>query len=54
MQKILLNPVPFNGQRYQKQNGSGTSDLLLFRLRSKFTKMPLLVIHYLTKFDDVM
>ena len=23
---FLLNPVPFNGQSYQKQKGSGTSD----------------------------
>ena len=25
-----LNPVPFDGQSYQKQKGSGTSDQLLF------------------------
>ena len=29
---FLSNPVPFNGQSYQKQKGSGTSDQLLFRL----------------------
>ena len=51
---FLLNPVPFNGQSYQKQKGPGTSDQLLFRLRNKFRKIPLLVIHYLTKFDDVI
>ena len=51
---FLLNPVPFNEQRYQKQNGSGTSDQSPFRLRKKFTKIPLLVIYYLTKFHDVM
>ena len=28
---FLLNPVPFNGQGYQKQKGSGTSDQSLFR-----------------------
>ena len=51
---FLLNPVPFNGQSYQKQNGPGTSDQSLFRLRSKFRKFPLLVTYYLTKFDDVI
>ena len=27
---FLLNPVPFNGQSYQKQKRPGTSDLSLF------------------------
>ena len=48
---FLPNPVPFNGQSYQKQKGPGTSAKSLFRLRSKFRKIPLLVIPYLTKFD---
>ena len=47
------NPVPFNGQNYQKQEGSGTSHQLLFRLQNKFRKIHLSVIHYLTKFDDI-
>ena len=47
------NPVPFNIQNYQKQNGPGTSDQSLFRLRKKLRKIPLLVIYYLIKFDDV-
>ena len=51
---FLSNPVPFNGQSYQKQKGSGTSDQSLFRLQNKFKNIPLFVIHYLTKFDDVM
>ena len=51
---FLSNPVPFNGQSYQKQKGPGTSDQSLFRLRNKFRKIPLLVISYLTKFDDVI
>ena len=51
---FLLNPVPFNGQSYHKQKGSGTSDQLVFRLRNKFRKIPLLVIYYLNKFDDVI
>ena len=50
---FLSNPVPFNGQSYQKK-GSGTSNQLLFRLQNKFRKIPLFVIYYLTKFDDVM
>ena len=51
---FLWNPVPFNGQSYQKQNVPGTSNQLLFRLQSKFRKIPLLVIHYLTKCDDII
>ena len=30
---FLLSPVPFNGQSYQKQKGSGTSDQSLFKLQ---------------------
>ena len=44
----------FNGQNYQKQNGSGSSDKSLFRLQNKLKNIPLFVIYYLTKFDDVM
>ena len=51
---FLLNPVPFNGQSYQRQKGSGTSDQLIFRLKNKFRKIPLLVKYYLNKFDDVI
>ena len=32
------NPVPFNGQSYQKQKRPGTSDQVLFRLQNKFKK----------------
>ena len=49
-----LNPVPFNGQSYQKQKESETGDQLVFRLRNKFRKIPLLVIYYLNKFHDVI
>ena len=51
---FLSNPVPFNGQSYQKQKGPGTSDQSFFRLQNKFRKIPLLVIYYLTKFDDAI
>ena len=51
---FLPNPVPFKRQNYQKQKGTGTSDQPPFRLRNKFRKMPLLVMYYLTKFDDVI
>ena len=51
---FLLNPVPFNEQRYRTQRGLGTSDQSLFRLRHKFTKNSLLVMYYQTKFDDVI
>ena len=50
---FLWNPVPFNGQSYLKQKGPGTSEQLLFRLKNEFRKIPLLVIHYLIKFDDI-
>ena len=51
---FLSNPVPFNRQNYQKQKGPGTSDQSLLRLRNKFRKNPLLVMYYLTKFDDAI
>ena len=51
---FLSNPVFLNGQNYQKQKGSGTSDQSLFRLQSKFKNISLLVLYYLIKFDDVM
>ena len=47
---FLLNQVPFNVESYQKQKGPGTSDQSLLRLQ----KIPLLVISYLTKSDDVI
>ena len=51
---FLPNPVPVNVQSYRKQKGPGTSDQSFFRLRNKFRKNPLLVIYYMTKFDDVI
>ena len=51
---FLLNPVPFDGQNYQKQKRPGTSDQLIFRLQNKFRKIPLLVTYYLNKFDDII
>ena len=51
---FLSNPVPFNGQSYPQQKGSGTSDQSLFKLQNKFRKIPLLVIYYLTTFDDII
>ena len=50
---FLSNSVPLNGQDYEKQKGLGTSQLL-FWLKNKFRKIILLVIHYLTKFHDVI
>ena len=50
----LLNPVPFSRQNYQKQKGHVTSDQSLFRLQNKFRQIPLLVMYYLTKFNDVI
>ena len=51
---FLSNPVPFNAQNYKKQKGPGTSDQSLFRLQNKFRKIPLLVMFYQNKFDDVI
>ena len=36
------------------KKGPGTSDQSFFRLRKKFTKISLIVIYYLTKFDAVI
>ena len=49
-----MNPVPLDGQNYQKQKGPGTSNQSLFRLQNKFRKIPVLVMYYLTKFDDII
>ena len=49
---FLLNPVLFNGECYQKQNGPETSDQSLFSLWIKFRKILLLVVYYLIMFDD--
>ena len=51
---FLSSPVPFNGQSYQKQKGLGTSHQSLIGSQNKFGKIPLFVIYYLTKFDDIM
>ena len=51
---FLSNPAPLNGQSYQKQKRPETSDQSLFRLQNKFKNIPLFVIYYQTKFDDVM
>ena len=51
---FLMKPVPFSRQNYQKQKEPGTSDQPLFRLQNKFLKIPLLVMYYLTKFDDLI
>ena len=49
----LSKLVYFNRQSYLKQKGSGTSEQLLFRLQNKSKNIPLFVMYYLTKFDDV-
>ena len=51
---FLSNPIPFNGQSYQKQKGPQTTDQSLFKLLNKFTKISFLVIYYLTKIDSVI
>ena len=57
---FLSNPVPFNGQDYEKQKGPGTSDQSeksssKQKLSSKqVQKNFLLMMYYLPKFDDVI
>ena len=41
---FLSNPVPFNGESYKKQKGSGASHQSLFRSQNKFRKIPLFII----------
>ena len=50
---FLPNPVPFNVQ-LSKTKGAWNSDKSLFRLQNRSRRSPLLVIYYLTKFDDVI
>ena len=42
---FLLNPVPFNGQDYEKQKGPETNDQLFFRLQNKLRRISLLMIY---------
>ena len=51
---FISNQVPFNGTNYQKHKQPGTSDHSPFRLQNKFRKIILLVMYYLTEFDDVI
>ena len=51
---LLSNPVPFNGQDYERQKRPETSDQLLFRLQNKFRKILLLVMCYLTNFNNII
>ena len=51
---FLSNLVPFNRQNCRKQKGPGSSDQSLFRLQNKFRRIPLLVMCYLIKFDDII
>ena len=46
-----FEPNPF---WWTKLSKAKTSDQSLFRLQNKSRKMPLLVIYYLTKFDDMI
>ena len=60
MQEIILKDIlkedyqRQNRQNNQKQKGPGTSDQSLFRLQNKFRKIPLSVMHYVTKFDNAI
>ena len=47
-QSLLMNKVITNKRE------SETSDQSLFRSQNKLRKIPLFVIYYLSKFDDVM
>ena len=49
LEKVSLlfhsNPVPYNGQDYEKQIGPGTSDQSLFSVQNKFNKF--IIEHWL-------
>ena len=49
---FLLNSVPFNGQNCWNQKQPGTSNQSLLRLQNTLKQISLLVMYYLTKFDD--
>ena len=49
-----MNPVPFNRQNNQKQKGHRTMTSPYSGLQDKFRKVTLLVMYYLTKFDDAI
>ena len=49
-----FEPSPFQQTKLSKTKWTGTSDQSLFRLQNKFRKIRLLVMYYLTKFDDVI
>ena len=51
---FLLNLFPFNGRNCKEQKESRSSDQSFFRIQNKFRKFPLLVVYYLTKFDEVI
>ena len=51
---FLSNPVPFNRQDYEKQKEPQNSDQSFFRLQKKSKKIPILVMYYLIKLDDVL
>ena len=51
---FLQNPVLFNEQDYEKQKRPATSDQLLFKLQKSSNNCAVLVMYYLTKFDDVI
>ena len=40
--------------KIMEKGGNGSSDQSLFRLQNWFRKIPLLVMYYRTKFDDVI
>ena len=51
---FLSNPVPFNGQNYQKRSLKLVTSRSSGYVRNKFRKIPSLVMFYLTQFVDVI
>ena len=49
-----FEPRPFQLTKLSKQKGPGTSEQSLFRSQNKFRRIPLLVMYYLPKFNDVI
>ena len=54
LKKLTLFVLRTQSLLMEKQKESGTSDQLLFMLQNKFRKVPLLIMYYMTKSDDVI
>ena len=54
LKKLTLFVLRTQSLLMEKQKEPGTSDQLLFMLQNKFRKVPLLIMYYMTKSDDII